>query len=115
MKLISLFTTDTVTLSYTYIFLGIIRDLSEAEGKGDFQDCVIKSVRKGLEYLHDNQHRIFNFGYNPDSFIEEIKILITLLDRLPAVNDIVKAEKIICESVNTRMKSPVARGSVNFP
>ncbi|HRX46725.1 MAG TPA: hypothetical protein P5120_04335 [Spirochaetota bacterium] len=115
LRFISLFTADAVTASYTYIFLRILKDLSRAGGKGGFMHCVSESALNGSEYLNNNQHRIFDCGYNPDSFIEEIRLFTGLLNNISDVKDVEKAEKIICESVNTRLKSPVARGSVNLP
>lgn len=115
LKLISLFTTNTVTAVYAYVFLRILGDFPQAEGKRGVMECAAESVHAVSEFLEENQHRIFDCGYNPDSFLEEIRIFRELLVKLLNIKDIEKAEKIICESVNRRLKSPVARGSVNLP
>ncbi len=115
LRFISLFTTDAATASHTYIFLRILIDLCRAEGRGEFMHCVSESALNGFDYLNSNQHRIFDCGYNPDSFLGEMRLFTDLLGKISEVKDIEKAEKIICESVNTRLKSPVARGSVNLP
>jgi len=115
LRLISLFKADAATAAHSYIFLKILKELSVTESRGSFFDCVAGAARDGFDFLEGNQHRIFDCGYNPDTLLEEIRIFIGLLDKIIAIKDIGKAEKIICETANMRLKSPVSRGSVNLP
>lgn len=114
LRFISLFTTDTATASRTYIFLIMLKDFSNMDAKVPMLESALESVQHSLEYLKLNEHRVFNSGYNPDSFLEEVKGFANLLNSLLKVKSIESAEKIICESVNKGLKSPVTRGSVNL-
>lgn len=115
LRLVSLFTTDTSTAADTFFFLRILSDLCNSEGKGTYEEHVIDSIRAAMYVLTDNQHRIFENGYNPDYMVREGEILYDLMGRLFELKDPEKIEKIICETANRRQKSPVARASVNIP
>lgn len=115
LELVSFFTTNTTTAAYTFIFLQILRELSLAEGKGRFSECAMESALKAAQVIDGAQNRIFDCGYNPDYFIESADIFIKLLQGVAAVRDMEKGEKLICESVNLRLKTPVTRCSVNLP
>lgn len=115
LKFVSLFTSDATTASHAFIFLRILKDLSLAEGRGGFSECAVESARKAEEVISETQHGIFDCGYNPDYILEEAGTFVKLIQRVLAVSDHEKAEKIICETANVRLKTPVTRGSVNLP
>ncbi len=115
LKLVSHFTSDTLTAAYTFFFLRILSVLSSAEGKGNYEEHVTGSVIASLHVVRDSQHRIFENGYNPDYMVREGEILYDLIGKLFELKDPDKIEKLICETANRRLKSPVARASVNIP
>lgn len=114
-RLVSFFTTDVTSAVYSFLFLKILYDFLNTGSRSDILSSAEESAGRSLLEIIENQHKIFNSGFNPDYFIEEIRGFIELIGKLKNIKDIEKGENIICEAANMRLKTPVTRGSVNQP
>ncbi len=114
-KLVSLFTSDTKTAVYTYLFLQLLLDSTHSGEEENIMTAASVSAEKSMHIISDNQHKIFNAGHNPDYFYEEARRFSELLKKLINVKNVEKGENIICESVNHGLKTPIARACVNIP
>lgn len=115
LEYVSLFTRDITTAVHAYFFIRLLSDILKS-GRGDkLLNTASGSVADATADLTENQHSIFTAGYNPDYFLAEGERYSSLIRKLEGTADIERAGKIICDSANTRLKTPIARASANLP
>ena len=110
----TLFTFDTGTAACSAVFLRLIEIIRE-NAVENIYGAALRASEEAAEYSSQKTHEIFSSGFNPDYVTNELMRLSNLFKTLINVKDPDRAEKLICGSVNERLKSPVTRGSVNLP
>ena len=115
LEYVSLFTRDITTAACAYLFIRLLSDILR-NGQGDkLLNTASGSAADSISDIAGSQHSIFSAGYNPDYFLAECERYSSVIRRLEGAADIERAGKIICDSANPRLKTPITRASVNLP
>lgn len=112
----TLFTRDIQTVAAAISLVCLAGSLLEQE------TGTIQLIRHAVEInemilgsIHDNPGTIFEMKLNPDILAREISFLNEILERISPVGSPKESEDIICRMINTRLKTPVTRATVNLP
>ncbi|TAL33928.1 MAG: ADP-ribosylglycohydrolase family protein [Spirochaetes bacterium] len=90
-----------------------VRDRGEAGG-GLLKAAVLETGMV-IADLDENSPGLFSLGFNPDSLLDAARLFEAALRAASAARDIAAAETAIIRIVNTILKTPVTRATVNHP
>ena len=103
----------TAALSLCHAVTGLLTETSRAPQ--DLIDTVITGNRDLLRFITRDPHMIFARGINPVEMEKSLKDLNELLCSIKDNSDIAMTEKQICRTLNTDLKSPITRATVDLP
>ncbi|HPS57015.1 MAG TPA: ADP-ribosylglycohydrolase family protein [Spirochaetota bacterium] len=113
-RFVSLFTSDIPTALSSAILVHIIDQANPENTVSLFEQAMISSAAVA-SYVEENQHLLFELGYNPDYVINEAHCINTIIRKVSASGSITSSEQVIITEVNKKLKTPVTRASVNLP
>ncbi len=112
-----LFNRELYSLAGTLIFTNLIDKLvkNDSSTSAIIKDTALETARNQRNETDDLSGWIFDKGINPDTFSNVIEDYINILSEINKIDDLEDAEKAICAYVNSRIKSPITRATVNHP
>jgi hypothetical protein len=81
----------------------------------DLIDLAIKTANDLLRQLENLSPKIFGLGLNPDYLSSSVRDYLNILMKINNIKDIDSAEKNIYSYLNTRIKTPATRATINHP
>ena len=116
-SIVKLFTADAATISGTILFSMLMRELY-AESSVCAHEIIshaLSSCRNILALVNDRPGPIFRAGVNPDTLTGSLEKYTSVLEAIDKIPDFAGAEKTICDNLNSTLKTPVTRATVNHP
>ena len=111
------FTDDISTAAGSMIYTGIIRDALSAGGTttDSLRAAALESAMQSISFIESNSPAIFAAGINPDTLHESALLYRKALDAVNTGTGIDAVEKKLVEILNSILKTPVTRATVNHP
>lgn len=113
-RYVSMFTADIPTAISSALLVHIV-DGFNTGNTGPLLEQAISSSETVSSYFEDNQHQLFELGYNPDYVMTDAKRISAIIQKISLSGSISSAEQIIITEINKSLKTPVTRASVNLP
>jgi hypothetical protein len=113
-----MFNKDIHSTSGTLIFNVLLkRILSEKNSfiPENIFDHAIEAAKYLLEKINNLAPKIFDLGLNPDYLLSSVRDYLNIFLKIINIKNIDSAEKNIFIYVNTKIKTPVTRATVNHP
>lgn len=113
---VRLFTQDLSTLAAALIYSSLIRTLVEEGASGDEPMRIARDAAVILaRFIESNSAAVFAQSVNPATLVEEIGTLAGTLSEILNADTPESAEELIVARVNSSLKTPVTRATVNMP
>jgi ADP-ribosylglycohydrolase len=112
------FNKDIHSCSGNLFFITFLKRLlgeNDPAALGDIIDVAIQTANSLLQELENLAPEIFGLGLNPDYLLSSVRDYINILTQINNIKDIDSAEKRIYTYVNTRIKTPATRATINHP
>lgn len=113
-RFVSMFTSDISTAISSALLVHMIDRINPDCALPLFEAAIASSASIAL-YVEENQHLLFDLGYNPDYVINDARYINTIIRKISVTGSIAASEQVIINEINKRLKTPVTRGSVNLP
>jgi hypothetical protein len=116
LSFIRLFTLDCSTIAHGMFFSSLLAALdARASTAGGLLRLALETAESLAAEIESRSAAIFEQGVNPGALAGEVSGLAGLLSAIARADSLNAAEKTICSHVNTRLKTPVTRATVNLP
>jgi ADP-ribosylglycohydrolase len=116
LSFVRLFTHDCATIAHGIFFSSLLAALyARASTAGGLIRLSMETAESLVGEIKSRSAVIFEQGVNPDALAGEVSCLAGLLSGIARADSLDAAEKTICSHVNTRLKTPVTRATVNLP
>lgn len=113
-RFVSMFTSDISTAISSALLVHMVDGINPESGLSLFESAIASSASIAA-YVEENQHQMFDLGYNPDYVINDAQYINTIIRKISRSESIAACEQVIINEINKRLKTPVTRGSVNLP
>jgi hypothetical protein len=117
LSLISIFKTSLQTMGGTLLYGALIYGMIKYKTRlgENIIDTAVTATNEIISAINARPDSIFNAKINPDSLLMEMDRYRALLTNLHTVKDEDTAEKEICTRLNTILKTPITRATVDHP
>ena len=110
------FTQDYPTLAAAMVYSALIRSMSAESGAAAVPiRSSIAAAREIASAIESDSAAVFAAGVNPGSLLRELRQITDLLEETAQCDTLESAGEIIIDRVNSRLKTPVTRATVNHP
>jgi hypothetical protein len=110
------FTRDASTLSGALSIASLVRYLIDEQPESiNYPVACIDSNELLIEHINTNPGAVFDAGANPEELTAGLREMNGILGRIKGITDKAEAEADICGWMNKRLKTPIARATVNMP
>jgi hypothetical protein len=111
-----MFTRDASTLSGALSIGSLVRYLiNDRRESINYPEACIDSNDLLIEHINANPGAVFNAGANPEEIAAGLREMNGILDLIKDAADKTETEAEICGWMNKRLKTPIARATVNIP
>ncbi len=110
------FTHDASTAAVAASLAWLMRSLiAERPRPADFVQICRACNETLIKTANSDPGPIFSKGLNPDALVRELDEMNGILSEITPSESMSESEARICKRVNTRMKTPITRATVNMP